>query len=485
MTLVLLVLLLATLALMAADAPLDVGSQRQLFIDRRFIAASEGLSLVMEKPTKAGVVLRADRPWEAAQLGAYSTIIHEHGQFRLWYDCIASLHPREVRYVAYATSSDGVSWEKKPLGSFEFAGSRVNNVLFEMTEGAVFVDPHGPPEQRYKYLGMLPGKGLGVNTSPDGLHWQLAASPVFPFTCDTQNMAFWDDRIGRYVAYLRNWTPLRAVSRVEMDDIMAPWPYRRDLPPNRAWGDHVPPPLGEEVPVVFHYDEQDPPDSDHYTPCVVKYPWAADAYFMFPAAYQHYPPPPQGRYGNDGPLEIQMAASRDGVSWSRVDRSAFIPLGQPGSGEEGCLYAFPSLVRVGDELWLYYTAYPLTHGAPYEPYSGTMRRVVLRLDGFVAAAFAWTGGSLVTPPLRFSGDRLELNLDTGALGRAQVELVGPDDQPLPGYTLADCDPIVGNYVHRLVTWHGEPAIKAASPLRLRLVARNTRLYAFQFLAGGQ
>jgi len=473
--------LLAVAASLAVAAPLEVGSQKQVFIDQRFIESSRGVKLVMNKPRKLGPVMRADRPWEASQVGAYCTIIREGDLFRMWYDCIAAIRPQEIRFVAYATSSDGITWRKNPLGVFEFNGNRDNNILFQQTEGSVFIDPHGKPEERYKYAGMLPYKGIVVNTSPDGIHWKLGTEPVLPFWCDSQAVAFWDERIGKYAAYVRNWTPLRAVSRAETDDIMKPWPYDANAEPSAAFGDSKPPALGRQLPVVFHYDEQDPPDSDHYTPCVIKYPFAADAYFLFTAAYLHYPGPPAGKYNNDGPLEIQLATSRDGMKWERLDRSAFIPLGEQGSGEEGCLYAFPSLVRVGDELWLYYTGYPLTHGPDQPPYGGTIRRVALRLDGFVAAAFDWNGGSLTTPLLAFAGNRLELNVDTGAMGSAQVELLGPDGSPMPGYALTDCDRINGNFIRKTVTWRGQAEINVTGPLRLRVVARDTDLYAFQFL----
>jgi hypothetical protein len=67
------------------------------------------------------------------------------------------------------------------------------------------------------------------------------------------------------------------------------------------------------------------------------------------------------------------------------------------------------------------------------------------------------------------------------MGSAQIELLGPDDSPVPGYTLAECDRISGNFIRKTVTWRGNAEIKATGPLRLRVVARNTSLYAFQFL----
>ena len=46
---------------------------------------------------------------------------------------------------------------------------------------------------------------------------------------------------------------------------------------------------------------------------------------------------------------------------------------------------------------------------------------MLPLHRFISATSAWEGGSLTTPPLLFSGSRLELNLDTSAMGVARVE----------------------------------------------------------------
>ena len=87
---------------------------------------------------------------------------------------------------------------------------------------------------------------------------------------------------------------------------------------------------------------------------------------------------------------------------------------------------------------MYYTAYDFTH-AGFEPetrYKGGVSRLVQRLDGFFSVDAGFEHGELTTVPLTFTGRRLELNLDTGALGSACVELQDEDGRPggriLPG-----------------------------------------------------
>ena len=61
----------------------------------------------------------------------------------------------------------------------------------------------------------------------------------------------------------------------------------------------------------------------------------------------------------------------------------------------------------GNRVLQYHAAYCQSHGhKPDNNPGGQVRWTEQRLDGFVAAEFAYTGGELVTQPLTFSGDRL-------------------------------------------------------------------------------
>ena len=109
-------------------------------------------------------------------------------------------------------------------------------------------------------------------------------------------------------------------------------------------------------------------------------------------------------------------------------------------------------------------------------------RAIMRLDGFVSADADYGGGEIVTPPIRFEGERLKLNLDTGGGGSVLVELRGEDGRPVKGYTEKEASFICGNSVRMPVTWRGTGDVSqlVGTPVRLRFHMRDCRLYAFQF-----
>jgi hypothetical protein len=452
----------------ATAEPLRVGTAKQLFIDQRFIEKSRGVALVVNSPRRTGEKLVvADKPWEDYWIGGYTSVIQEGPRLHLWYET-ADL--RGTDGVAYASSTDGgATWSKPDLGIIDYQGSTANNLVITKVHGnTVFRNhPEAPADQRYCLFVGTPNQAF---TSPDGLHWTRI--PKLPFLnmggrdgLDSQNVIFWDTRLRRYVAYPRVTDPAlrRTVARSE----------------SRVFGEFPAPEI------IFHRDESDPPDMDFYTSAAIEYPFAADAYFMFPAVYHHNPEPPAGQYRNDGPVDLQFAASRDGVHWSRPDRRPILRLGSENGWDSGALYAGYGLSRHGDELSLYYTGYPVTHGRLLPEIvkrAGVITRAIYRLDGFMSLDAGLDGGEFTTPPLVFDGDHLELNFDGSAGGWAQVEIRDAAGQPIPHFTRQDADRITGNTVAPVVHWSGKSDLSAlrGTPIRLRVTLRDAKLYAFQF-----
>ena len=472
--------------------PILVGTRKQMFIDQRFIAQSDGIELHVNPAQVRGPVLKGDHPWEAGQIRASGSMIQKEDTLTLWYGANDPGTDGKIGKdsFCYATSTDGVHWDKPNLGLVEYEGSRENNIIAER-RGCVFIDERAPSDQRYKLLRRKPGGpdegGLTLSYSPDGIHWTFDVLRVLPFSPDTNNQVLYDPRIHRYVAYLRSWAPLRKVARVEIEDLMQPWPYDGSVEPSRLWSRERPPPPSYEFPQAISYDELDPPETDLYTAAVSIYPWAEDVYLAFPSPYYHFPPPPEGQYRNDGLLDIQLAVSRDGVYFERPDRGhAYVPLGVRGGPQGGSLYMYPGLARIGDEIIQYYVAHVHSHGeyVGFKETSGlgALYMAAQRLDGFMSADAPYGGGWLITPPLAFEGHRLELNIDCGATGHARVELRDEQNLPIKGFTVEECDLIRGNHIHYRVTWNGDGDVSALAgrPLRLRFVMRNARLFAFQF-----
>ena len=67
------------------------------------------------------------------------------------------------------------------------------------------------------------------------------------------------------------------------------------------------------------------------------------------------------------------------------------------------------------------------------------------------------------------------------LGEIRVELLDMEDKPLPGYSLDDCQPVVGDSASVVVRWIDRPNLQAAAgqTVRLRFHPKNARLYSYR------
>ncbi len=68
------VLILAAVA--DSDEPVEIGSRRELFVDRHLIDQLDGASLTLHRPQPREVVMRVDKPWESYSPG-YTTIVRD------------------------------------------------------------------------------------------------------------------------------------------------------------------------------------------------------------------------------------------------------------------------------------------------------------------------------------------------------------------------------------------------------------------------
>ena len=146
------------------------------------------------------------------------------------------------------------------------------------------------------------------------------------------------------------------------------------------------------------------------------------------------------RYGNqEGPGELQLAASRDLVHWERPFRQPCVPRGKVGEWDCGFFGTQARALRVGDEVWLYYGGSNYTHGTPClyraegtgrgTQYTGSLGLAIWDLDRFVSVDAPAEGGSLTTVPLAFADGRMEVNARvTGAL---TVTLCDAAGRPIP------------------------------------------------------
>ena len=86
------------------------------------------------------------------------------------------------------------------------------------------------------------------------------------------------------------------------------------------------------------------------------------------------------------------------------------------------------------------------------------------------------------PQLEFVARHLSINMATSAAGSIRVEIQKPDGTPYPGFSIAECDEMVGDRIEYTVSWAGRSDLSelANQTIRLRFVLQDADLYSIQF-----
>lgn len=120
----------------AAQKAVDTGGQAQLLLDDHVIERTENLKRTVHQPQAhpQNPLLDADKPWEFTCVTLWGTVLYDEqdGIFKMWYQTWGNIPaPTKSSYVCYATSKDGLKWEKPDLGLIEFNGEPHNNIVMQ------------------------------------------------------------------------------------------------------------------------------------------------------------------------------------------------------------------------------------------------------------------------------------------------------------------------------------------------------------------
>ncbi|MBI2823521.1 MAG: twin-arginine translocation signal domain-containing protein [Planctomycetia bacterium] len=524
----------------AATEPeaLPIGGEPQTFLDDWALASCSDLARTLHQPVKQGLIKEADgSDWQLGSVYRDNVVCRDAaGRFHMtyryaWWDPGVRVQPtigedkahwfRES--VGYATSDDGIRWTKPNLGLVEGpAGfrrtdefpflvptgmSKDNNLGFPLDyvydlaahgnlhePGKRFLvrrmrkdDTHPfakPVESQVYFAAAWPDVAgdrdwLAKLTPIDGgrlpprgsiAGFDQAADVWFAVGQDT--IGSWKKRGGRDVARcqspnLVDWTGPELALPVAADESKAPddWVEYMDMTAYRVGGPQSGAWLGQVV--IFHGDRTKPE-------------------YQMPGANF------DGVW-RKGTTEVRLFVSRDaGKSWRPVaGKQVWLPHSDEPHGYDRLAFS-QCPVRVGDELWLYYSAWDGDHlvfnrdGSMFEPgYLRTPRtaRATLRLHGYVSFDARGREGRLVTRPLRFDGQTLTVNA-RAPNGWVRAELQDAGGKPLAGFTAADCQSVRGDGVALHVRWSGGESVAALAgrPVRACFTLRDAALFGFQFQA---
>ena len=228
---------------------------RFLLLDSRIIDSTTNtklkLGLVNKHP--ANPLFVADKPWEPRYDNMYPNVIFDEEEqlYKCWYCPFivdertsktppTKRNPSSTHYMSakpnkrdeailYATSKDGIHWEKPELGLIDFQGNKRNNIVIRGPSGAgVYKDANEKnPSRRYKaFYAAQVGYMQLVRFSSDGLNWgPEIRCPEIAIQSDCHANMVWSPELNKYIGIVRHYDRFpvvgnRKIARTESADSM-------------------------------------------------------------------------------------------------------------------------------------------------------------------------------------------------------------------------------------------------------------------------
>lgn len=467
-------------------------SSTRLFLDSRLVASTQhvGLELGTVQKHDANPLFVEEyfadppKPWEARLDNVYPSVIYdeEDGFYKCWYksfiyDEASNRTPLKQRRVhaygetkreegvLYATSADGIRWQKPALGIIEFEGSRANNLVMRKAThgihaGGVLHDMRDPdPTRRYKFLHLnARSRRMASCFSPDGLHWsQPALWPEHDAVGDCHNNAIWSPKLSRYVGITRGWSAgIRTVLRSESSDFLN-WSQPHEIMRGADAHDQI------------------------YSLPICRY---RDFYIGLPSVF-HKGDPAADDWDT---VDTELAFSGDTVTWQRIcPGEALIPrgAGQYPDGEYdcGCIYAAAPLA-LDDKILIFHGG---SNGLHNNWREGSFNLATLDIDrfaGFVPQD-SERAATIKTAPLRLSDTGLTINAEVESGGWIRAGLLNGNGDAVEGFGLDDGLPVVESGMACDLRWGNDRCLPDVSGASVRIVFELCRAKLYALTGAGR
>jgi hypothetical protein len=451
--------------------PIDVG--RQLFVDD-FLIAGTTLERTFHQPAyyAGNPVLKPDRPWESGNGRPYAMPFSDG----VWFDCqdrLFKLWYFSGAATCYATSRDGIHWEKPQLDVVPGTNIVLNTPRDSAT---VWIDARpARPQDRFK-MALYQGT-FQLYRSADGIHWTRASKGA---KTGDRSTFFYDPFVDRWVFSIRTQCRLgrgrlywdtpdffsfsedalarRPASKWTSAD-SADWP-RDDL---------------KARPQLYNLD------------CAAYESLLLGLFSVWRGDYRAKPVTEKAAElqtaGRPKQNSVCVGFSRDGFHWDRPDRRAFLPVSERmGDWNWGNVQSTaPCCLVVGEELWFYVSgragrSYPGAKSCDSGATTGLAR---LRRDGFASLEAGEEPGTLTTRTITFQGKYPFVNVDAKA-GQLRMEVLDAGGKVIAPFAMANCLPVRADSTRQPVQWQGAADLSSLSgkQVRFRFELRRGRLYSF-------
>ncbi len=494
---------------------IDVG--RQLFVDDFLIEHSTlTRSYHLAKYYSGNPVLKPDKPWEEkARAVAFSGGTWYDPQdklFKMWYRGDKESGESPHAFVAYATSTDGINWNKPSLDV-----EKGTNIVYRADHDTcvVWLDlEHTNPERRFKmvltpYLRDIHKSvsGMYLYFSPDGIHWEKSGAG--PGLCLDRSTFFYNPFRSVWVFSIKwnqyacdiGWDGVLRVKKERGENWWSPGArcrgYREhgDIEEGLQWKPALDPKKASDRDFLNNFLEDAAvrwTGADFLDP--MRNPSAKtkgsianlydqpELYNLDAVAYESVL---LGLFsifhGDDDSTEdshrhmtdVTLGYSRDGFHWHRPDRRAFLSVGDERSDWNWTIVQSVGgcCLVVKDKLYFYATG--------RNSKQDTTGLATLRRDGFASMNACDKTGLLVTRPVKFSGRHLFVNVNTEA-GKLEVELLNEGGRVIEPFGRKNCVPVSVDKTLQAVKWKDAEDLSdhAGKTVRFRFYLTGGSLYSF-------
>ena len=485
------------------------------------------------KPDPRNPLLEPEYPWDSGGVMAHGTVLRDpiDGKWKAWQistpgeqalNGLEATHSSQRR-LTYLESADGVSWTRPMMSLVKWPGHDRTNILLDLDSGgtstyaSVLVDaangewPYEMFLMRAPKFGPTPDK-VGHLPAPrrnrasyryrsrDGKAWELVEGPIQPAPGGDVCYVYRQTN-GSYVSYFKgsikpeeyDHPPGGAVVVPPPGHRLVPYDNNPDLIRTVSRGESSDGTNWSYIHDILAPDWRDPDDAQFIEIAPLAVP---GGYIGFANAYH---PAIQT-------MDLQVVASRDGISWWRPDRRPALPNPPLGEYGGGMIWQMREPVIEGDKLHVYYCGVQGLHGeildtrygprvptqggetvigtkTPTLPFNGALCRATFELDrlwALIPSAGGPTVGRAVTVDQPHIRDRqLELNVRTLLRGAVRVGLLDDEGRQVAGFGLEDCERVTGDHRRAVIRWkQGERAPTNAKRVVFELT--NSLLYGFQF-----
>lgn len=476
---------------------IDISNRREVMWDYHLIDRDKTTAaLTMGKLQKKEKVITFDKLWEGDSI-SYPHTVKDGDLYRMYYITTISdlskmkskdgVHEDVVHNLCCIESKDGINWYRPKLTHCKWMDFDDNNIVIKggLDNFFVFIDenPSCPKEEKYKGL-FADDWGRDENgihaklhfaVSEDGIHFERRGVLLEEGQFDSLNTAYWCDDRNKYICFYRRITDgyngFRKIFFAESPDFKN-WTIHGEL----NYSDGNPFPLYTNG--VAPYYRAPHILSGIPTRYVERQEWTPN--------YDALPSPEirkkimeaQPRYGL-ALTDAMFMCSRDGKNWQRMPE-AFMAEGLEHEGIwfYGDCYPTFAPVETKDENGNSEMSFYVTEGH-WDGKPTPLVRYTLRLDGFSSFYGGYDKKTVVTKPIKFSGNTMEMNFRTSVAGSIRVNILDEDGRIISGFKGIE---MFGNNTKRRVYFESGSDVSALSgkTIRLEFILCDAHIYSYMF-----